>query len=457
MDIYLFVFILFQVSSIYGRNERYFVSESCGHMLGPDFGAYLEFDRDIVFNEKAKPKVNIAQQLKGQLLECTVIIRGMPATPGVFPPEKRYMGIYWREFLVHDPNVKKRLGSMTPKDCGKAHVTMYNGKDKASATQSYTLCGVDTVSPSYEWEGEFITLFFYLDYRNPALGNGTTAPPDPAATVDPKATTPVDDFDYPEVFFKLDITSFGYACNDTIDDVVLMCNESKRCLDDSLRCDYWYSKNCLNEFFPKDTSDVTKKYPGLCGKPKKPKPTTTTPAPPVPPPDLSPLYIVLGLIVGLSILYWCCCRPGWLPWRCARIRNCPCCVSCGTCFATCCPVCSPTGGPGGGAGACYCGGGGGSPTGGAAWKGHLLDNENGSPGDSSPGGGAPPFTVFGGGGGGGGGVTGSPWKKKNAISPETPQKTTPSITSDPDTDSTALSNGWLNFLSGDGGHLREHR
>ncbi|XP_033755795.1 uncharacterized protein LOC117338546 [Pecten maximus] len=288
MDTYAFLLILLHVPFIDGRNERYFVTESCGHVLGPDFGAYLEFDRDLVFNEKSKPKVNVAQQLKGQLLECTVIVRGMPATPGVFPPEKRYMGIYWREFLIHDPKVKKKLGSTTAKDCGKAYVTMYNGKDKAAATQFFTLCGVDTVSPSYEWVGEYITLYFYLDYRNPALGNGTTVPPDPSATVDPKATTPVDNFDYPEVFFKLDITSFSYACNETVEDVVMMCNESKRCLDDSLRCDYWYSKNCLNEFFPKDSSDVSKKYPGSCGKPKKPKPTTTTPAPPCPAPRSDP-------------------------------------------------------------------------------------------------------------------------------------------------------------------------
>lgn len=180
-------------------------------MLGPDFGSYLEFDRNVIYNEKSKPHVNIAQQLKGQLLECTVIVRGMPGVPGIFPPVKRYMGIYWREFLIHDPKVKKKLGTTSPKDCGKAYVTMYNGKDKASATEFHTLCGVDTVSPSYEWQGEYITLYFYLDYRNPALSNVTTVAPRPSVTIDPQATTPTDDFPYPEVFFKLDITSFDFG------------------------------------------------------------------------------------------------------------------------------------------------------------------------------------------------------------------------------------------------------
>ena len=41
-----------------------------------------------------------------------------------------------------------------------------------------------------------------------------------------------------------------------------------------------------------------------------------------------PLWILLGLLGALlllAILYWCCWRPGYCPWRLARVRNIGCC------------------------------------------------------------------------------------------------------------------------------------
>ena len=41
---------------------------------------------------------------------------------------------------------------------------------------------------------------------------------------------------------------------------------------------------------------------------------------------LLPLWILLGLLALLALLYWCCWRPGWFPWRVCRLRN----VKCGS-------------------------------------------------------------------------------------------------------------------------------
>ena len=80
-----------------------------------------------------------------------------------------------------------------------------------------------------------------------------------------------------------------------------------------------------------------------------PTTTTTTPAPPAPPPDLRPLYGTLGTLFGLLFLFWCCWRPGYLPWRLARLRNVACFNACGRCCPygccaacfDCCSRCSP--------------------------------------------------------------------------------------------------------------------
>lgn len=78
--------------------------------------------------------------------------------------------------------------------------------------------------------------------------------------------------------------------------------------------------NCFYFMFCLDTVNVN--YPG---------------------PDLLPLWIVLGILAALTILYWCCWRPGWFPWRVCRLRNVRCgknnVLCCRTCRRKCCACC----------------------------------------------------------------------------------------------------------------------
>ena len=86
---------------------------------------------------------------------------------------------------------KHREGSLK---CGKAYVTLYEGKGTNVAVKE-SFCGLSALPSHIEWEGEYVTLFFYVDYRTPA-------PSDPT---DPSK------FLYPEVFFRLDVTSFDFG------------------------------------------------------------------------------------------------------------------------------------------------------------------------------------------------------------------------------------------------------
>ncbi|CAH1779427.1 unnamed protein product [Owenia fusiformis] len=160
----------------------------------------------------------------------------------------------------------------------------------------------------------------------------------------------------PRIRFTLDFTSYfeGDCSIDNIDDGLQMQCDSGRCIDDTLRCDVYYSPNCGTS----DNSDIRASEPGNC------RPTR--------PPDLFPLYLVLGLLAALAMLYWCCWRPGYCPWRLARLRNVKCCKRpcchpcrnspacrktgcCGSPATGACAACSPTcctgaPGPGGGGG-----------------------------------------------------------------------------------------------------------
>nr|XP_033777706.1 low-density lipoprotein receptor class A domain-containing protein 2 isoform X1 [Geotrypetes seraphini] len=53
------------------------------------------------------------------------------------------------------------------------------------------------------------------------------------------------------------------------------------------------------------------------------------------------LYIILGLSVGVALLFWCCWSPGWFIWRVSACRFCPCCNS----FCASCNLCTRS---------CYC-------------------------------------------------------------------------------------------------------
>ncbi|XP_051894928.1 low-density lipoprotein receptor class A domain-containing protein 2 [Pristis pectinata] len=56
--------------------------------------------------------------------------------------------------------------------------------------------------------------------------------------------------------------------------------------------------------------------------------------------SLLTLYIILGVIAGIVLLFWCCWSPGWLVWRLSVCRFLPCCNSfcaaCQLCTHSCC-------------------------------------------------------------------------------------------------------------------------
>ncbi|XP_067826222.1 low-density lipoprotein receptor class A domain-containing protein 2 isoform X1 [Heptranchias perlo] len=52
--------------------------------------------------------------------------------------------------------------------------------------------------------------------------------------------------------------------------------------------------------------------------------------------SLLALYIVLGVIAGVVLLFWCCWSPGWLVWRLSVCRFLPCCNS----FCAACQLCT---------------------------------------------------------------------------------------------------------------------
>eukprot|EP00079_Xenopus_tropicalis_P037310 XP_017951081.1 PREDICTED: low-density lipoprotein receptor class A domain-containing protein 2 isoform X2 [Xenopus tropicalis] len=48
------------------------------------------------------------------------------------------------------------------------------------------------------------------------------------------------------------------------------------------------------------------------------------------------LYVILGLAVGVALLFWCCWSPGWFIWRISICRFIPCCNS----FCASCHLCT---------------------------------------------------------------------------------------------------------------------
>ncbi|KAG9482683.1 low-density lipoprotein receptor class A domain-containing protein 2 isoform X2 [Eleutherodactylus coqui] len=48
------------------------------------------------------------------------------------------------------------------------------------------------------------------------------------------------------------------------------------------------------------------------------------------------LYVILGFMVGVALLFWCCWSPGWFIWRVSACRFIPCCNS----FCASCHLCT---------------------------------------------------------------------------------------------------------------------
>ncbi|KAL4235163.1 hypothetical protein ACF0H5_006801 [Mactra antiquata] len=342
--------------------KRYYATESCGHVHGPDTLTVIEFDKNVQY-EKKQPsnKQNLLPpaELRNTEWTCIVVVRGIPHTTA-----NKSIGIQWRDFHVWDTTIDTVKQSVEA--CGKAYVTIYQGPN-VNSEPSWTLCGKDTSRIFLEWPGDSVTIKFYADfrwdddYKLPEAPKPTCINPDDAKENDVTAlplcptpsgkneitTTPIlDTFPYPEVHFRVDITSFDYSCNASIPGKLLKCNDSQRCIDESLVCDFFFSQNCKSKGFPQDKSDQTKDAPAYCSrKPTTtPRPTTTTEAPEEPI-DWTPVIIAASAAAGIFTLCWCCIKPGYLYWRLARARNWPLCntrkcVCCRTGPTKCCSMCA---------------------------------------------------------------------------------------------------------------------
>lgn len=177
-----------------------FVTDSCGKVIGPDFGAYLEFDRDSQMEWKTNV-ITVPDHVKRSIFKCIVLLRGMPSTG-----EKRHMSLYFRYFTLKEKNLK--TVENTIENCGKAYLTIYNGKD-LTAPEKYTLCGGSAFPSFFEFEGgEFISLEFHIDFRDnkTILEKRIESQPGLNSTA-----TLSDPYPYPDVFFRIDVTSYSYG------------------------------------------------------------------------------------------------------------------------------------------------------------------------------------------------------------------------------------------------------
>ncbi|KAK3603926.1 hypothetical protein CHS0354_042935 [Potamilus streckersoni] len=148
-------------AAVRGSIRRYYATNSCGHVRGPDHLVVLEYDKSVDYDDK-KPweeqGILPPQDIRGTLWECIIVVRGMPAANS-----KKYLGIHWRSFYIRDPDVNSVQNSV--ETCGKAYVTIYEGKD-TTAKNSYTLCGKDATRSHFEWLGDYVTFYFYADFRH---------------------------------------------------------------------------------------------------------------------------------------------------------------------------------------------------------------------------------------------------------------------------------------------------
>jgi hypothetical protein len=112
--------------------------------------------------------------------------------------EKRHMSLYFRHFTLKEKNLKTIENSV--EDCGNAYLTVYNGKD-LTAPEKYTLCGGSAFPSFVDFEGgEFIALEFYIDFRDNEV----------RSELNTTATSKVP-YPYPDVFFRIDVTSYSYG------------------------------------------------------------------------------------------------------------------------------------------------------------------------------------------------------------------------------------------------------
>ncbi|XP_068099255.1 low-density lipoprotein receptor class A domain-containing protein 2 isoform X2 [Hyperolius riggenbachi] len=227
-------------------------------------------------------------------------------------------------------------GSVSDPCNAGSYVQFYDGKDHHSEPLGTPLCGKTIPRPVLS-TGNFLTLRLVTRGQQP------------------------------RVDFVGDFTSFriGFNTSECRPEPYFFCQNSK-CIPPSLVCDDRNIDNCG------DGSDQTNCQTGGGGRgmlgtgapvealPTNPAPPTFTQAssniscgsdgsrkylvPNMVQPHGSEadrrsflyLYVILGLVLGVALLFWCCWSPGWFIWRVSVCRFIPCCNS----FCASCHLCT---------------------------------------------------------------------------------------------------------------------
>ncbi|XP_043531464.1 low-density lipoprotein receptor class A domain-containing protein 2 isoform X3 [Chiloscyllium plagiosum] len=172
-----------------------------------------------------------------------------------------------------------------------SYVRFYDGKDRHSPPIRSLLCGKRIPKPVLS-TGNYLTLRLVTRGQQP------------------------------RVDFVGDFTSFqpGFETSACSEEQYFQCQNGK-CIPKSLVCDSKSIDNCG------DGSDESELHPTKCKDSKSYV-------------SLLALYIILGVIAGLVLLFWCCWSPGWFIWRLSVCRFLPCCNSfcaaCQLCTHSCC-------------------------------------------------------------------------------------------------------------------------
>lgn len=262
---------------------------------------------------------------------------GLLPTPAVPPPLNDT-----RTSALSDSSrlgMKGAEGLEAPDPCNAgSYLQFYDGSDRTAPALGPPLCGKSIPRPVLS-TGNYLTLRLVTRGQQPRV-----------------------DFVGDFTSFRLGFNSS--ACND---EPYFHCWNGK-CIPTSLVCDKRNVDNCG------DGSDQSPRPPAKCpglssqSPPGHPASTTTRTVARVVPssslhlattgnlqpfsPDtiiqqgsgadkttytsLLALYIILGLIVSMALLFWCCWSPGWFIWRVSACRAIPCCNS----FCASCHLCT---------------------------------------------------------------------------------------------------------------------
>nr|XP_015192301.1 PREDICTED: low-density lipoprotein receptor class A domain-containing protein 2 isoform X1 [Lepisosteus oculatus] len=294
--------------------------------------------------QAASPKDKVQFQFRFFLVYSLLRVNSLSQPHPSPPPEGA------RQLLSAGPTGPGPRSEATPRDGAPdpchagSYIQFYDGRDKAAPVMGPPLCGKSLPRPVLS-TGNYLTLRL--------VTRGTQ----------------------PRVDFVGDFTSFrlGFNHSECSGEPYFSCHNGK-CIPMNLVCDDRGLDNCgdgsdQSPLPPAEcrgpSSTVPTKSPGMTSSPSiLTPPTDTSPTnqscagslqtPPlspdaVPQPDsitdkktyvsLIALYIALGVIAGVVLLFWCCWSPGWFLWRVSVCRFIPCCnsacASCQLCTRSC--------------------------------------------------------------------------------------------------------------------------